>query len=143
MSEKMIEVTGLNVVKFVSSVYELSQPVGMGFLHFEPGDIPDEVLHKVVEQMDSNINKVIKEKIIKVDDPEVAKPIDSFKQCVLNLDYVLGRQCKMNIWIDQDKKLWIRDFWYDHHFHAFEDLLDAVNMSDKKSEIDKTYVPRG
>jgi hypothetical protein len=37
----MIDISGIDLVKFAQAVYELSKPQGLGFLHFSPGPLEE------------------------------------------------------------------------------------------------------
>ncbi len=99
----MIDITGVNLVKFVQKVYELSVPQGLGFLHFDSEPLTN-------EEAKSLIGK---------------KPI--YENIILDMDYVRGRACKMHVTQD-GKKLFIQDNWYDHTDKQLQQLLDAVGI---------------
>ena len=96
----MIDITGVNLIEFVKKVYELSVPVGMGFMHAEPGGLTSE---------------------------EAAVYIDVDNRIVVSMDYVKGRQCKMTVF-EEDDKFVIRDQWFDHSDSALEQLLKSVGV---------------
>lgn len=98
-----IDITGVDLVKFVQKVYELSAPQGLGFLHFVPGSLSE-------EEAKSLINN---------------KP-DSYG-CVVNMDYIKGRACKIHVWKEGDS-LHIADSWYDHTDTQLWELLNCVGI---------------
>lgn len=105
-----IEVTGVDMKKFVQEVYALSRPQGMGFIHFEEGPLPDDLADAIVAH--------------RKDDSYIA----------LSMDYVKGRACKMVMWRDGDK-LVIRNTWFDHHPDDLRELLERVGMADRQKLV--------
>ena len=71
----MIDIAGVDLVKFVKKVYELSKPLGLGFLHYTSEPLSDEEA---------------KECIIKGE---------------VGMDYVKGRSCKMRARLEDGKLL--------------------------------------
>lgn len=102
--EGKVEVTNVDMVEFVQKVYELSVPQGLGALHFQMGGLDEEIAKEIVEQSK-----------------------DSFGKCVLSMDYVGGRACKMNVF-KEDGKLFIRAPWYDHTEGQLKSLLEHFNI---------------
>lgn len=100
-----IDVTGIDLVKFAQAVYELSSPQGLGFLHFTPEPLSEEEAKQLIH----------------VDD----------KYCVLKMDYVRGRACKMYVHV-KDNRWTIPDTWYDHTDRIFKQLLDAFQIKRKE-----------
>jgi hypothetical protein len=82
----MIDITGVDLVRFAQAVYRLSMPRGMGFLHAIGGPLPEE---------------------------EAKSLIQPAGRIALSMDYVRGRACKMTVLRDGER-LEIRDSWYDH-----------------------------
>lgn len=97
----MIDVTGIDLVKFAQKVYELSMPQGLGFLHFTPEPLSEEEAKRSLRNDGSKI--------------------------ALDMDYVDGRACKMVVF-REGEKLEIRDAWYDHTNEQFSELLDAFGI---------------
>lgn len=91
-----IDITGVDLRKFVADVYDLSVPQGMGFLHARPGDLPDEVI----------------DNILKNTPPAIA----------VSMDYVLGRACKMTVY-RKEGALLIGAKWFDHSQEQLNELL--------------------
>ncbi len=102
-TENMIEITGVDLVKFVQKVYELSNPQGLGFLHYQEGQLEIEEAERIID-------------IWKNDE-----------RMALGMDYIRGRSCKMDVWKD-DNKLWIQNDWYDHTKMELSELLKEVNI---------------
>ena len=98
----MIDITGTDLIKFVKKVYELSQPQGLGFLHYQEGGLSDEEAKTLIKE---NGNYVV------------------------NMDYVKGRACKMIVF-RKNNKLLIQDSWYDHTDNQLKELLSI--REDKK-----------
>ena len=94
MDSDMIEVTGIDLRRLIKAVYAESVPQGMGFLHAQEGPMSDDV----VEHIMAKCNVYPKGQ----------------KGCVVNLDYVMGRSVKFSVFQDEEEKLWVRKFWYDH-----------------------------
>ena len=101
-----IDITGIDLIKFVKEVYRLSVPVGLGRLHFKEGGLTDEEAKGILD-------------IWKND-----------KQFALDMDYIKGRACKMTIF-KKENKLHIRSPWYDHTDMRLAMLLRAVWPEDK------------
>ena len=70
-----IDITGIDLIKFVKEVYRLSIPAGLGRLHFKEGGLTDEEAEEILG--------------VWKDD----------KQFALDMDYVRGRACKMTIFL--------------------------------------------
>lgn len=94
----MIEVPVKAIPELVKKAYELSKPIGMGFMHFREGGLSDE---------------------------EVKNLIDWDDKTPVRMDYVLGRCCKFNIYKKGDK-FEMRDTWYDHSDSDQDQMLEIV-----------------
>ncbi len=44
----MIEITGVDLRKFIQEVYALSRPQGLGILHYQEGDLSDDEAKSIV-----------------------------------------------------------------------------------------------
>lgn len=94
----MIDVTGIDLKAFIRAVYRLSAPAGMGYIHYEAGELDDETV-------DSILGRAIGRRIVA-------------------MEYVKGRACKIAVWRDIDTgNLHIQDTWYDHTYEQFKQLL--------------------
>lgn len=102
--ENMIEITGVDLPRFVQKVYELSVPAGLGFLHFQDGGLPIAEAKRIAE--------------IYKDGEKIA----------LDMDYVRGRACKMVV-LREGKKLFMRKAWYDHTDAQLKELLSTFSMT--------------
>lgn len=98
----MINITGVDLVKFAQKVYELSLPQGSGFLYFTPEPLSEERAKVIVERGKDS-------------------------KWPLEMDYVYGRACKMTVF-SNDGKLEIHDSWYDHTDEQFINLLSEFNI---------------
>ena len=103
--ENTIDITEVNLKKFIKEVYNLSKPQGMGFMHYEEGELHDDIVSTILGQGDEDI--------------------------AISMDYVNGRSCKMNVF-KKDGKLFIRDDWYDHSTEDLRDLLERVGIKNGK-----------
>lgn len=109
----MIDITGVDLVKFAQKVYELSSPQGMGFLHYTPEPLSEEEAKQLVGHP--------------VEHPDKLGMSDSV---VLDMDYVRGRACKMTVW-KEEGRLVINDNWYDHTDRILDMLLKEFGFSRK------------
>jgi hypothetical protein len=99
----MIDITGVDLVKFAQKAYELSMPQGLGFLRFTPDPLSEDDAKKIVECS--------------------CRP----GRIKLNMDYVSGRACKMIVW-EKNGRLIIDDSWYDHTDEQLIELLDEFGI---------------
>ncbi len=104
----MVEITGVDMIAFVKKVYDLSDPQGMGFIHYEGGELPDEIAQEIIDSGHSHI--------------------------ALRMDYVKGRSCKMTVFREDDGTLWINKDWYDHCEPQMEELLSSCGIQLKTAE---------
>ena len=100
----MIDITGIDLVKFVQKVFELSIPQGLGFFHFTPNPLTEEEARGIVDRASRNTGSV-----------------------KLDMDYISGRACKMVVW-EKNGKLTIQDTWYDHTDNQLKQLLAEFNI---------------
>ena len=107
--KNMIEITGIDLKKFAKKVYELSMPQGLGFLHYQSGDLSDEQAKNIVSGGNNLFNR----------------PTD---RIALDMDYVSGRACKMIVF-KEEGKLYIRKNWYDHTDTQLKMLLEHFNIT--------------
>jgi len=101
-----IDVTGIDLIKFIKEVYKLSIPAGLGWLHFTEGELTSEEAKEI-----SDIWK-------------------NDKQFALEMDYIGGRACKMIVFRIKNK-LYIRSPWFDHTDIQLKKLLKTVWPKDK------------
>ena len=98
-----IEITGVDLRLFVKEVYNLSNPQGMGYLHYTP------------------------EPLSEAEVDEILFSSDPLKLSV-HMDYVRGRSCKINVF-NKDGKLFINSPWYDHTETDLEELLSRCKIA--------------
>ncbi len=98
----MIDITGVDLKKFVSKVYELSSPQGFGFR--QP---------YLAELSDKDVEEILNFK--------------GLRTVRSDMDYINGRACKMTVW-EKEGKLEIEDSWYDHTNQQLEALLDSFGI---------------
>lgn len=96
----MIDVTDVDMVKFIQKVYELSQPQGMGMLHYKPGGLTDDEAKSLIQS-----------------------------DGIVDMDYVKGRACKMYVTRKEGKLVIPRDNWYDHTDEQLAELLEHIGLS--------------
>jgi len=101
-----IDVTGIDLIKFIREVYRLSVPAGLGRLHFIEGELTDEEAKGI-----SDIWK-------------------NDKQFALEMDYIKGRACKITVFRDRNR-IYIRSPWHDHTDMRLAKLLKAIWPKDK------------
>lgn len=99
----MIDVTGIDLKKFVQEVYALSVPVGLGVLHARPGGLSDADAQEIIDR--------------ESDDGHIAA----------SMDYVHGRQCKMTVF-RKNGRLEIPQQWFDHTPQQLGELLKRCGV---------------
>lgn len=73
MSTPMVDIKGLDPVEVVAALYAASQPLGLGHLHFRPGDLPEEHKASLRDHVEHNPTEPIQ------------------------FDYLLGRVMKVSL----------------------------------------------
>ncbi len=106
--EDQIEITGVNLVELVKRAYDLSNPQGLGFIHYKDGGLSDEQANSLIDEND---------------------------RYPVSLDYVCGRACKLDVFKSDDERLYIRNKWYDHSAQQLKDLLLSVGLSEKCDQV--------
>jgi len=106
-----IEIKKEQLSKLISAAYDLSVPVGMGFLHYQEGPLPEYALNDILNKFELGLIKVDQE--------------SDYPSVVLNLDYVFGRQVKLSV-LSQGGKILIDNSWYDHSDEVFQQLLKRI-----------------
>lgn len=102
---KRISISRENLPKVIAKAFELSQPQGMGFLHFRAGRMPDEVLQQILDRSDSARSTYLRR---------------------VALDYVEGRAVKLCIHFDEGAGCYYLEDtgrWYDHSSEAWAELV--------------------
>ncbi len=99
-TSNMIEVTHCKLTDIAKAAYDLSEPVGLGFLHYKEGSLTDE---------------------------EAEALVAANEYTPLSLDYVKGRCCKLTVWANGGR-LYISDSWYDHTPEQLQTLLERIKF---------------
>ena len=97
--ENKIDVSKLDLLEIVKAAYDLSKPIGMGFIHYTPEPLTNE---------------------------EAASLIDLTSSIVVALDYVKGRCVKFTVF-KHNNKFYINDKWYDHTESDLQELLERAS----------------
>lgn len=100
-----LNITGVDLKELAKAAYRFSRPQGLGFIHFEEGDLPDYLAQQLVDHN------------------------SKYMGGGLSMDYVKGRACKLSA-IMRNGELFISDRWYDHSARDLQDLLAAVGRAD-------------
>lgn len=95
------DITLANLAEVAKAAYDLSEPKGMGFLHFTPGALPDEHAEGLVKVCEG--------------DPHIA----------LHIDYLHGRCCKLVVFRRREQ-LFVQAKWYDHTESQMRELLRRI-----------------
>lgn len=103
-----IDVTGVHLAKVAQVAYNLSRPQGLGFLHYQPGEISLDQAKTLVKP----------------------SPFDGL---VLYLDYVAGRAVKMAIY-EEGGKLYMERRWFDHTVEDMRTLLKECGLDPKEAD---------
>jgi hypothetical protein len=106
-----IEVTGCSLRALVQQAYALSEPRGMGYLHYTPEPLRDEEADAIVAMDFRGLGRA----------PHV----------VLALDYVRGRCVKFDVWRARDdaERLFVAPTWFDHTDAQYDALLASVGIT--------------
>lgn len=105
----MIDITGVDSIKFAQEVYNLSRPQGLGHLHFTQEPLSESEAKNILSQSGGMI--------------------------ALGMDYVKGRACKMNVLRNPDTgALEIQDSWFDHDEHDLAELLERCGVATEKAK---------
>lgn len=104
--EDFIDITKADLIEVVKAAYDLSNPVGMGILHYTEEPLSDEEAKQLIDEGSRG----------------------KFSPCV-SMDYVKGRCCKFSVW-HIDGKLYIRKDWYDHTKADVDKLLEMVGLNE-------------
>lgn len=89
----------------IRAAYDLSRPQGMGYLHFQEGPLPDDVLTQIKATAHSRI--------------------------VASMDYVRGRAVKQGVYRSDDGLLYIEaDRWFDHSIDDLRELAKRAELGE-------------
>jgi hypothetical protein len=120
----MIRIPQEKVSQLIANVYAMSVPVGMGFLHFKPGELDKDTLIQLHTEFANRLAWC-------KDHPRPAEWL--FPDTLLIMDYIHGRQCKFSIGYYRGE-LVINDYWYDHSEAQFTELLRRCDI-DAKNKV--------
>jgi hypothetical protein len=104
MSESIVRIPHFLLVEFIQKAYDLSQPQGMGLLHFRPGSLSQDEALQIIHKGDGR---------------------------TIHMDYVHGRAVKLTIPHDiGGHYIKFRDTnpWYDHTPQQFNELLRVLRL---------------
>ena len=93
----MIDIAGLDKAEVLAALYSRAKPQGMGFIHYEPGDMPIEEARELLRTGDDRF--------------QMANAIfDGHNITQTSFDYLKGRVMKVNIGGDSlNESLYDRD----------------------------------
>ena len=120
--QRFVEITGADLRQLVRVAYRLSRPVGMGFLHYREGEIPEEMIDRILDTKPQAVYGPKEGRFIRI---------------VVNMDYVMGRAVKLAVWavetIDIETgqkadKLYIERSWFDHGHEELCTLLTELGV---------------
>lgn len=101
MNKDHIDVTDCDLVALVKKAYALSQPQGLGFLHFRDGELSDADAQEIVNR-----------------DPRGG----------FGMDYVHGRAVKLGVTL-REGRLWLQSTdWSDHSARQLAELLASITL---------------
>lgn len=100
-----LNVTGVDLRDLAKAAYRFSRPQGLGFLHFEEGELSDEIAQQII------------------DDGK------KYSGGGISMDYVRGRACKFHVTVRNGEQF-ISGRWYDHSEGDLQDLLKAIGKAD-------------
>lgn len=95
-----LEITGADLKECVKAAYALSEPRGLGYMHYQEGPLPDDEAQRQIDHA-ARWSKGV------------------------NLDYVLGRACKFSV-IEVNGRLFTPARWYDHTERDLNELLHRI-----------------
>jgi len=98
------DITGTDLKVFVKKVYELSKPRGYGVFQFDPSDLDDETVERIVNNSFNSPRSPIQ------------------------LGFLKGRACKMTVTADNNR-LYIQKSWHDHTPEQLEELLKVCKVN--------------
>lgn len=108
-TSEMIDITGVDLKELVKKAYELSNPQGMGYIHFREGPLSDADAQAILD----------------IQQPSYG--------AILSMDYVKGRSVKLTVF-QQDDKLYVRNDWFDHSEDQLKELLRYLNVGERNAE---------
>jgi len=112
--EHYIEIPADKLRLAISTAYNLSVPVGMGFLHARTGGLDEETIDRIMENVETR---------------------------GVYMDYVHGRQCKFSVYV-KDGKFYVQPDWYDHNRYQLIDLLTTIGIEKPEEAIEAAQSAR-
>lgn len=109
IKDQYIEITGIDLSKFVAACYEFSRPQGMGWLHAQDGPLDQETIDGILNAKTGH------------------------GSIILSMDYVHGRAVKMTVYrkkggLLKKDRLFIRNRWFDHSPWHIEQVFKACEF---------------
>lgn len=98
----------------IKGVYDRSQPQGLGFTSFTPGEMSEEDAVKILRGR------------LRVEEGEELPQSGS-----VSLDYLLGRACKFHFKFDEHGCHIEDGMWYDHTLTQLKDLVDFLKSKEQ------------
>lgn len=101
--DETIDVTGVDLVKLIKEAYNLSEPQGMGFLHYKEGPLSDSEAQEMLDAY------------------------EGIAGIAVSMDYVHGRAVKLTVHQDGDQ-LYVYKNWFDHGEVKMEILMKHLGV---------------
>lgn len=113
MSEKLYFPENINLEAFVSRCYDLSSPVGLGTLHYQPGPLAENYAQAIVQRLQRNVERGA--------------------TVAADMDYVLGRAVKMAVFREHTTgRLYIDGSgWYGHTKDQLNALIIEFGLTEQ------------
>lgn len=115
-----IEIKATDIPNLIKGVYALSVPVGMGYMHYQEGDLPEPTLGLLMERLEKNLQRITK--------LEADGITYGLASCVMPMDYIHGRCCKFGVFYNSGK-FFIDGNWFDHSEAQLDMLLTICNIA--------------
>jgi hypothetical protein len=112
--EKFIEIPVELLGAAVRTAYDLSSPMGLGFLHYKSGPLDDETVREIM----------------------TVNHINYSNDVAVHMDYVHGRCCKFWVYKNDEGRLFINPNWPDHSDYDLQDLLAKIGLDAPRKMID-------
>lgn len=93
----------------IRSAYNLSEPKGLGFMHYKGGALEQETVDEILR-------------------------IGKDRRMAVRMDYINGRCCKFDV-IRANGSCWIKNKWFDHTDEDLIELLKSVDILSAKEVI--------
>ena len=95
------DISNIDTVKMIKTAYKLSRSQGLGFLHFQEGELDADKAAGLIKE-----------------------------DGTFSLDYVMGRACKISSHKDKDGKIYLYGkSWFDHSQEDYIELLSSVGIN--------------